>query len=582
MEKPDKAFLDGLKACRKEMYAEGEVTTLKQLLTLSKKHYTGRVQFAEKIKKETVYYSVDKFYDDVSKLGQSLLNMGLHRGNAAIVGENSYAWLTAFFAINCSGNIAVPLDRELSDEKLVELAEKGDCKVMFFTPSYSGTAKLFLSGGEGRHAICISGTPRGDGFYKAEELKSQISDITEFESITSDKDDTAAIVFTSGTTGANKGVCLSHGNFCSNFSDIALLSKPVSTAISVLPMNHTYELSCIELTAIYTNTILYINDSLRNFKANMKSFKPEAMAAVPKLMSVIYDGIIDSAQKSGRLEKLRKGVKLSSTLLKHHIDIRHILFKDIIKEFGYALPIISVGGAPIDCEKAAFLEAVGFRIYAGYGLTEGSPIVTLNCNVAADAKNVGVCLPGCEIRIADPDEDGTGEIEIRGKNVTHGYYKDKEADKLSFTPDGWFKTGDYGRLGKNRELYIAGRKKNIIILDNGKNIYTEELEEHFMQGDRLIKEAVVLVAGNDNPHETKKHLALAVAVDPETVGDRTKEQLEADVNSAVARLNRSLPPYERISDVMTVVGEFNKTSTMKIIRRDVEEMYLAYRKGREE
>lgn len=575
MDRPSKEFAAVLNACREKMYASGRVETLRQLIDRMKKYYGGRRQFAEKIKNETVYYTTDAFYNDVRAVGQMLLSLG-GKVHAAVVGENSYNWLTAFFAAAASGNAAVPIDKELPDDKIALLAEKADCRVMFFSAPYSGAAERFIKGGEGRSAVCIGGKARNIKCPDIGEVKASVTDFSDFDRAEPKQDDVAAVIFTSGTTGANKGVMLTHGNFCSDFTDLAHAIKPISTAMSVLPMNHVYELSCIDMTAIYMNALLYINDSLRHFERNLAEFRPEVMAAVPALLDSFYNGIVTRAEEEGKLKKLLRGVKISNFLIKIGIDIRRFLFRDVAENFGGKLPAISVGGAPVNGERASFLASLGFDIYVGYGLTETSPIVTLNCNVLKMPSSVGKCLPGCEIRIDSPDEDGVGEIEVRGKNVAKGYYGDTDADSRSFDGE-WFLTGDYGYIGNHGELYIAGRKKNIIILDNGKNIYTEELESHFTQNSDIIEEAVVFSSEKETPSGRVKYLAMAVSVGETAACGKTHGELSEEVNAEVTRLNMGLPPYEKISDVMIADGGFKKTSTLKIIRSEAEKEYNKYK-----
>lgn len=296
------------------------------------------------------------------------------------------------------------------------------------------------------------------------------------------------------------------------------------------------------------------------------------MAAVPMLLDSVYNGIISQAEEQGRTKALLRSVKLSNFLLKFKIDIRRFLFKDIMAKFGYCFPFISVGGAPVDGKKASFLASLGFDICIGYGLTEASPIVTLNCDVLKSPDSAGKCLPGCKIKIIEQDEDGIGEIAVKGKNVTKGYYKDPDANARSFK-DGWFLTGDYGRLGKNGDLYIVGRKKNIIILDNGKNIYTEALEDHFVRNSGLITEAVVFATKKETPSGAVTCLAMTAAVTAENAGEQPANVIKEEVLKEVGRLNNTLPPYKRISEVVPFIGEFKKTSTMKIIRKDAEKIY---------
>lgn len=575
MEKPTLKYKRRLNRQRKLFLEEGELLSLPDILQRMKKFYSGRDCIVEKVKKETVVHSVDDFFLDVEAVSAYLIKNRLQKSHIAVVGENSYAWLVAFFAVTCIGAVAVPIDKELTDPEIAKLCKKSDCEAIFFSRSYKKAAEEFCKE-KNFLCICLNGDP-GENFESFGKLLSEgrkevLSNGFDSKNFSAKPRDTAAIVFTSGTTGENKGVVLTHANLSSNVHGVLSVIEPVYSAISVLPMNHTYELSCCVLPALCLNAVLYINDSLRHLNRNLSEFKPEAMASVPLLMDNIYESILKKAKEEGKLPSLLKAAKLSEKLLKIGIDPRRPLFASVRKSFGYRFPMMAVGGAPVNAERAKFLSLLGFNIYIGYGLTEASPIVSINSNVLKESESVGKCVSCTECKIVSPDKDGIGEIAIKGTNVSNGYYNDEKATSLSFK-DGWFFTGDYGKKDKDGNLFICGRKKNLIILDNGKNIFTEVLEAFFTENSPLIKEAVVLEHTRRAGSESTKLLALAVSVDEELFGEKSDEEMFDEVSNEVYRLNEKLPAYKRIADVMAVRHDFEKTSTAKIIRRKVEEEY---------
>ncbi len=578
MEKPTLKYKRRLNRQRKLFFGKGELSSLLDILQRMKMFYSGHDCIVEKTKKDVCVHSVDDFYLDIQAVSAYLVKKGLQKSHIAIVGENSYAWLVTFFAVTCTGAVAVPIDKELTDPEIAKLCKKGDCEAVFFSRTYKKAAEECKTD-ENFLCVCMNGKPGDEyedfkGILSAERQNIQKSGFDE-SVFCAKPESTAAIVFTSGTTGENKGVVLTHRNFSSNVEGVLGFIEPVYSAMSVLPMNHTYELSCCVLSALCLGAVLYINDSLRHFSRNLLDFKPEGMSCVPLLMDNIYENIVKNAKEQNKLPALLKAVKISEKFLKVGIDIRKPLFASVRKSFGYRFPMMSVGGAPVNGERARFLSLLGFNIIIGYGLTEASPIVTINNNVLKESESVGKCVKCTECKILSPDKDGVGEIAVKGANVFSGYYSDENATALSFK-DGWFLTGDYGKKDEKGRLYICGRKKNLIILDNGKNVYTEVLENYFTENCPFIKEAVVFEHTRNSGGETAKLLALAVSVNEEYFENKSDEEINDEVTEAVFRLNESLPAYKRVADVMAVRHEFEKTSTMKIIRRSVEEEYKKY------
>ena len=572
----NRAFIKQLEKCRKSVFSLGGLKSVRELFDRARNSYSGRTCIVEKKNKKTVSYSVDRFARDVKQLSFALENAGLTGRHIGIVGENSYRWVVAFFALTTVGSVAVPIDKELPDADIVKLLKKADASAVFCSAPYYSAGLIMKEDNPDFKCISLSDKKR-DGIVDFEEFISSASSYLEAENFFNRyfplSDDAAVIIFTSGTTGANKGVVLTHGNLCANVDSLSRMID-VPTAFSVLPMNHAYELGCSVLTAIYINAVLYINDRLRNVQKNITEFKPDGMIAVPLIADAFYDTIMNESEKLGKKDRLLKAVKLSNSLRSHGIDLRKILFKDIADSFGGKLPLIACGGASVNAEKMKFLDDVGFKIIIGYGLTEASPLAAVNFDVSIHPDSVGLPMNGCEVKIDSPDSDGAGEIFIRGKNVTHGYYNDAKSNEKSFTPDGWFKTGDYGRIDNDGYLYITGRKKNLIILDNGKNIYPEEIENTIEENSSVIKEAVVFQTQKELEGGGKANiLAAVVGLKPGSFAGRTPSEIMETVSNEIYRINRLLPGYKRIHEVKFVLKPMPKTSTMKVIRNEVIKIY---------
>ena len=544
--------------CR-SLFARGRLYDLWELLCRAREAFADRDCIAEKVQKVWVARTAGELYADAYALGNALAH-ALPRGqHIAILGENSYDWIVSFFAVTCSGNVAVPLDKEQTAPEIAALCRKADCTLVLCSETYRAAAQQ-----TGLPYIVFSRDEDDGAIGTWIERGSALPDADAFHPR---PDDVAAIIFTSGTTGANKGVILTHKNLTANVEGVVRTNDPVYSVLSVLPMNHAYELGSSILPHIYTGCVIYINDRLRNFFRNVRDCQPEYLAVVPLFAENIRSMILHDAESNGRLDDLRRRIDESRALLRRGIDRRAELFAEERTLFGYRFPYLACGGAPLRSETASFLDALGFPLLLGYGLTETSPIVTLNRNAGQYPASVGVPFPFTEVRIHEPDAEGVGEVYVRGDNVSPGYYNDPDADSRSFA-DGWFMTGDYGRWGDAGELYITGRKKNLIILPNGKNIYPEELEHFFLSGVEAIRDAVVFESTHGSADEESAVLVLAV-----TLQDGADAQALEMIREAIERRNRELPGYKQVQDIQFSFAPFARTSTKKIIRKKVKERY---------
>lgn len=487
----------------------------------------------------------------ISSLGTYFFSKGLKGGKKiALISENVIEWAFAYYAILVGGNVCVPMDAKLSHDDLEDQLIRCDCDGIVYSGKFAGFAESLKSNSaiNTKEYFCM------DNFeeYYAEGEKLIAGGDDSFEKVEINPDDLACICYTSGTTGKSKGVMLTHRNIASNCS----ASCRVLTgrhAIAFLPLHHT--LSWV--SALYATYIVtewgYLCDSLKDIQKDIVKIKPYNFTGVPLVVETIYDKVWKTARKMGKEELLKKGLKISNFLMKFGIDIRRKIFKMVIDNLGGNLDMVICGGAYLDPKYEKGLYDLGIDVFNGYGLTECSPVITCNHPAKFKFGSVGTPLDCCEIKIHEPDENGVGEIYVKGKNVMVGYYKDPEATADAFDGE-WFKTGDYGRIDKDGFLFMVGRKKNLICLSNGKNVSPEELEEKLMTAIPYIKEVLV--------YEEDKRIYAEFFLNVEDYPD-AKDRIKADVNE----FNKKMPLFKQIAKVRTRDDEFPKTTTLKIVRK---------------
>lgn len=570
--------LEKWKSQNQALFAQPPLQNLQEMLRRTAEMYGDKPAIIEKDKSGQVIHSARELFEKAQALGTALIDLGLEGKHIAILGENSFHWILAFLTITGGVGTVVPLDKELTDHELSKLLNKGDTEAVFCSKTYVKTIKRHRLGNTLlRHSIFMGDGAAEEGFLSVDELitkgKALIAagDRRYLDAVVP-TDSIAAILFTSGTTGANKGVMLTQRNLATNIEGIAKNVVLRENTFSILPMNHIYELNCGLLPELYANCVVCINDSLRNIMQNFQFFQPGMTILVPLFLETFYNNIWSEAEKSGQTDKLRRAIKISNRLLKVGIDLRRTLFKTVHEKFGGKLSLLVCGGAPVNPKHVSGLSDLGFRIYVGYGLTEASPIAALNLDGHSNPESSGPAFHKTQCRIQDADADGVGEIWIRGDNVTNEYYKDPQATADSFE-NGWFKTGDYGRLAKDGHLTIVGRKKSLIVLDNGKNVHPEEIENFVKDEIPYIREIVVMEAEKEILDQKQKIIASIVFIDAEDFPHKTLAEIHAMASQDIALLNKQLPAYKQVRDVALVTEDFAKTSTKKIIRQKVIEQY---------
>uniref|UniRef100_UPI0040559F78 AMP-dependent synthetase/ligase n=1 Tax=Acetatifactor sp. TaxID=1872090 RepID=UPI0040559F78 len=525
---------------------EYEFTTVKDVVEVVLKTYQDNPVFQYKQGMEVKEKKKEEFVTDVCRLGQLFHEMFPKGSHIALLGKTSYEWLSCYFAIMNSENVTVPLDKELSREDLLELIDFADTDCLVYDKEYQDVADFVrkLSGKE-RAFICMQENAQEKCLG---ELLTEYGDAVTWVG-NPDKDDIAEIVFTSGTTGKSKGCMLTHGNLAWNAmngkSFVYLTSK--DSALSILPINHALEIAAGIMTPFCSGVTICINDSLKYLARNLVSYKPSAMVVVPLVMETLCKNIWREIEKQNKTKKVRFAMKVAWLLYRCHVDVRRKLFAQILDKLGGNLHLLVVGGAYIEPSLIKDFETWGITVVQGYGITECGPVISCNTDRHRKYDSAGRVVTGCEVKLVED------EIWVKGPIVMKGYYKNAEATQEVFE-DGWFKTGDLGRLDKDSFLYITGRKKNLIILPNGENVSPEELEQRILRIP-YVKEVVVA---------EKSGLILAEVFLDKEQEPEAEQMIEADIMV----MNKTLPAYKRIAKVTVREREFEKTTTRKIKRRN--------------
>ncbi len=533
------------------------------------KYFTSATDVAEMTYKQ--------MYDTYNYLGTSICSLGLQKTKIAILSENRPEWVISYAAIVGSGSVVIPLDKELMPDQIESFLNYSDAEAIFCSGTYFKKVitmdipniKFILS-----YDNVESNDDRYIPYDKLIEDGDNLLDhgFTKFTKARYDSSKMCALLFTSGTTGTSKGVMLSEDNITNNVNAASNMIdiEPKNVLLSVLPMHHTYELTAGQLTAIRLGVTICINNSLKYVMRNIKMFRPSLLVVVPLYVTTIRKKIMDEIRNRKKDNIINAGVKASNVLRKVGIDTRSLLFAEIHKSLGGKLRRIICGGAAADPEAIKWFEELGINVSQGYGITECSPLVAVNPLVTVHYDSVGLPVPGTKVKIISEDSNGEidlpngeiGEICVKGPSVMLGYYKAEDATRAAFTEEGYFRTGDYGYLDDDGFLFITGRKKNIIVLNNGKNVYPEEIEEYLERID-LIKECVVVGRTKDSGEVV---LTALIYPDYDKFKGSNEEQIIEVMRAEVAKINKMLASFKQVRSIEIQKNEFEKTTTKKIIR----------------
>ena len=521
-------------------------------------------------------WSYRQLYDNMTYIGTALTKLGLKGKRVAISGDQHPGWFSTFVAVINGGGVSVPIDKDLHTDQLVNFVNWSEAEAMVYTSCFNGKMPALADQmPRVKHLIAIDPSPedladpRVIAFADLLAMGKAALEAGEREYLEHriDMDRMCALLFTSGTTGTSKGVMLSHRNFtfATNASCQSMSYDSNNNFVSILPPFHTYEITCGQFAILNLGASILINDSLKNILRNFKTFRPNALMLVPRVVELMYKRVWDEIRRRGMEKKVRLAMAINRPLLACGIDIRKKLFGQITDAFGGQLKSIVCGGAPISPQIIKDFYAFGITVLEGYGITECSPLVAVNSPGKVRFHSVGKPVVGCRVKIDKAPQEETGEILVQGDNVMLGYYQNPEATQEVFTQDGWFRTGDIGYMDKDGYVFITGRKKNIILLSNGKNVFPEELEE-YLAAYHQISESVVVAA----PNAVGTTVLTAIIVPAQELLDQSDEWLHQHFSQLVDQLNKTLPAYKQILSVKIRREEFEKNSSKKIMRYKIQ------------
>ena len=532
--------------------------------------YGDKTAYSFRIKpsdKDAVTKSYNDLKNDVAALATELIARGYQGKHICLIGKLSYSWILVYYATMSIGSVLIPLDRDWQATDLADTVKKADTDLLIVDADIKdkgteicetvGLSSLLFIGGEENTL---------DSLIEAGSEKVAAGDDS-LSLAPIDPGAMALLVFTSGTTGKGKGVMLSQKNVLSDMAEVIPFIDFSVKCMAVLPPHHTYGSSVSILGQNSIGCHIYISSGIRYVSKELALEKPGHICAVPLYLETFYRKLMAGIKDSGKEGLVRFLMKLSNGLRKIGIDLRKPLFKSVLKNFGGELNMLISGGAPINQEIIDTFDALGINVLNGYGITECAPIIAVNHNYFKIAGSVGPILTIDEVKIVNPNEDGEGEIYVRGSNVMLGYYKDEETTREAFDEEGFFKTGDYGKVErvKNTDvLFITGRKKNLIILSNGKNVYPEEIENELMSTPGLLE--IVVYEGKSRRGDMYNAIVAEIYPDYDFIKKNGVEDVQKYFQEYVDKYNKTAVPYKKIAVLKVREDEFPKNTLRKILR----------------
>ena len=551
-----------------------EVTNFKDMIYRSAEIYKTRTAFKLKDENGNIYNKTyEELKKEVKELGTDLIEKGLLNKRIAVIGKNSYKWAISYLAASIVG-IVVPIDKELHANDIINFMNVAECEAILGDEKNLEAIIENIDKLNNKKTIFINfKIEKNNNIYIPfeESLKNGKNKLeagnTKFDEIKINPDEMRILLFTSGTTGNAKGVCLTQRNICSNILSIYGIVKVKRSDLffSILPLHHTYECTIGFLLPLYSGASICYCDGLRYLSNNMLEYHPSVILCVPLLLEKMYQKIMKSMKKS-LPEKYIKDTE--NPIDKLPLFLRTIVSRKVKNTLGGRVRVFIVGAAAVNPEIANTFDKLKLNSLQGYGLTECAPLVAGNTDFYKRNDSAGLPIPNVEYKIYNPDKEGVGEIIVKGPNVMLGYYNmPEETEKV--LKDGWFHTGDLGKIDENGFLYITGRCKSVIVTKNGKNIYPEEIES-YLNDSPLISEALVMGIQKENDDETYVNAQIFPNMDAikeylkGTVP--TKEEIKKIISDVITSVNSKIPNYKHIKNFVIKDKEFEKTTTQKIKR----------------
>ena len=564
---------------KKERYfSSTEFKDIKGIIYNSAKKFATNIAFVIKHKedKEVKYENITykKFLEDINSFGTKLYDLGFKGKRIAIVGRNRYEWVVTHLSNLLGGIVSVPLDKELQVDELESCLVRSKADVVVFDDKYIDNIEEIKRRGNTQiqEYICMT---KKEGYKNFWDLKKDGEKLLkqgqkEYTKVKIDEDKMAILLFTSGTTSKSKAVMLSQRNIAANVYAMLLVEDIQSTDsnLAFLPLHHIFGSTCM-IVMLAAGVRTAFPDGLKYVAQNLKEYEVSLFVGVPLLVEAIYKNIEKEIEKKGKTKLINTAKKVSNVLLKCHIDVRRKLFKQVLDALGGHLRFVISGGAPLDKRVAQGFNELGIALVQGYGLTETAPVIAAENYKKKRYGSIGIPLENVEVEIANKDENGIGELRVKGPNIMLGYYENEEATK-AVLQDGWFYTGDLGYIDKDGYIFLTGRKKDMIVLKNGKKVFPDELEVLINRLD-LVSECLVFGLPDKND---KNDITLSVKVVYDTevakekYPDASEEDLKKIVWEQIKEINKTFPPYKYVKNMIFTSEELIKTTTKKVKRQE--------------
>ena len=564
-----------MKKSKRKLY-EGEVLKdYRELVNRYKSRYANNVAFEYRHDvhdEKTIKVTYAEFANDIEALGSSLLTLNMENKRVAIIAPNRYEWCVSYLAVGTAGLTVVPLDKSLPDNEIESLIIRSKVDTVIFDNKYSEVFKKINQEKKSslKYYICMDDT---DGFIKYSEILSKgrellLVDNNEYNNVQINPDEISIILFTSGTTSIAKAVALSQSNICADVTALSQIAKIYETDrfLSFLPLHHTFESTTTFLYGTSCGITIVFCDGLKYIQRNLKEFNITGFVCVPLMLEIMYKKMMKTIEEQGKTKLVNTMRKITRGLLKVKIDVRKKVFKQIFESLGPNLRMFISGGAAISKEAIKAFRDIGINLLQGYGLTETSPVLAGENDVYKRDGSVGFALPGIDIKIYKPNSEGVGEIIAKGPVVMHKYLDNEEATN-EVLKDGWFHTGDLGKFDKDGFLFITGRKKYVIVLKNGKNIFPEELEILINQLGYVSESMVYGKPDKDDDLTICAKIVYNAEEMEKLYPNKSKEEYHDIVWQDIRNnINKQMPAYKYIREIIVTDEPLIKTTTQKVKR----------------
>ena len=554
-------------------------TDLKDMLKQTGEVYGDRPAYIFKTEEKGKFRIIThkEFRENINALGTTLIQMGLKDKRIAVISENRYEWELSYLAVAAGVGVIVPLDKALPDNELESLILRSQVEAIIYSSKYDAIMNTLREKKNTnlKYFISMDLEENTQGIYAEKALvekgKKLLADGNKtYIDAKIDAEKMGIMLFTSGTTAMSKAVMLSHKNLVTNVMDIIQRFDLTDEDrfLSFLPLHHVFECTVGFLYPISIGGSIAFCEGVKHMAENIKEFEITAMISVPAVFDIIYRKVMKTIEKKGKLANLEKGKKVSQFLLKMKIDLRKQLFKEVHESLGPKLKLVVTGGAALDPETEKGFNDLGFDVEQGYGLTETAPVIAAETPKCRRLGSIGKKFPSVEVKIDDPDEEGIGELMAKGPSIMLGYYENEEATKSALEPDGWFHTGDLARIDKDGFIYIAGRKKSVIVLNNGKNVFPEEIET-LLNKVEGIKETFVY---EKKEADGDVKVCVEIVYDKEMIKDlyhiEDEEKIKEFLWEKVKEVNKLMPKYKYVREMIATEEPLIKTTTLKIKRHE--------------